>query len=135
MGSSPLRAVVSRERLRAQGELDELEREEFFRLKKVQNKKKRDDGARVKAAMEKARLRITVPCAPMLGKRALSHSYIMHHSRNLCCQLVSTREHRLTQIHACHILVVVTVQEDAEDAQINQRMAHLNGHEDSDIIF
>jgi len=27
------------------------------------------------------------------------------------------------------------VQEDAEDAKINQRMAHLNGHEDSDIIF
>ena len=39
-----------------QGELDELEREEFFRLKKVQNKKKRDDGARVKAAMDKARI-------------------------------------------------------------------------------
>ena len=35
------------------GELDELEREEFFRLKKVQNKKKRDDGARARAATDK----------------------------------------------------------------------------------
>ncbi len=42
----------------AQGELDELEREEFFRLKKVQNKKKRDDGARAKAATDK----VTLPC-------------------------------------------------------------------------
>ena len=30
----------------SQGELDELEREEFFRLKKVQGKKQRDDAVR-----------------------------------------------------------------------------------------
>ena len=34
-----------------QGELDELEREEFFRLKKVQKKKKRDEELRLEAAM------------------------------------------------------------------------------------
>ena len=38
-----------------QGELDELEREEFFRLKKVQNKKKRDENLRQDAALAKAR--------------------------------------------------------------------------------
>ena len=32
-----------------QGELDELEREEFFRLKKVQKKKKKDEEARITA--------------------------------------------------------------------------------------
>ena len=40
----------------AQGELDELEREEFFRLKKVQNKKKRDDQVRQKAVLAKVRV-------------------------------------------------------------------------------
>ena len=39
-----------------QGELDELEREEFFRLKKVQNKKKRDDGVRQAAVLAKVRI-------------------------------------------------------------------------------
>ena len=43
-----------------QGELDELEREEFFRLKKVQNKKKRDDAARMKAVLAKVRQDSTV---------------------------------------------------------------------------
>jgi len=38
--------------LAAQGELDELEREEFFRLKKVQDKKQRDGKLR---AQEKAK--------------------------------------------------------------------------------
>ena len=33
-----------------QGELDELEREEFFRLKKVQKKKKKDEELRMEQA-------------------------------------------------------------------------------------
>jgi hypothetical protein len=33
-----------------QGELDELEREEFFRLKKVQKKKKKDEELRMEKA-------------------------------------------------------------------------------------
>jgi hypothetical protein len=42
--------------LRLQGELDELEREEFFRLKKVQsNKKKHAEAAEALAAAEAAR--------------------------------------------------------------------------------
>lgn len=37
-----------------QGELDELEREEFFRLKKVQDKKERDQKQRKEAAAKEA---------------------------------------------------------------------------------
>lgn len=38
-----------------QGELDELEREEFFRLKKVQKKKKKDEELRLDAKAAKVR--------------------------------------------------------------------------------
>ena len=38
--------------LAVQGEMDELEREEFFRLKKVQAKKKVQQALRDKAALE-----------------------------------------------------------------------------------
>jgi len=61
----------------AQGELDELEREEFFRLKKVQNKKKRDDGARAKAATDKVTLCIqTLPLPPL--PQDISTSFHVH---------------------------------------------------------
>ena len=67
-----------------QGELDELEREEFFRLKKVQNKKKRDDGARVKAAMDKARI------------SSLTGSALRHVARQRVGQCIALCRVRLT---------------------------------------
>ena len=54
-GCGEYSVVANRNRL-LQGELDELEREEFFRLKKVQNKKKRDDGVRQAAVLAKVRI-------------------------------------------------------------------------------
>lgn len=39
-----------------QGELDELEREEFFRLKKVQKKKKKDEEMRAESKAAQVRI-------------------------------------------------------------------------------
>jgi len=46
-----------------QGELDELEREEFFRLKKVQKKKKKDEEARLDAKIAAVSLLFGQSCA------------------------------------------------------------------------
>lgn len=54
-----------------QGELDELEREEFFRLKKVQDKKERD---LTKKKAEKAELAAAKAAAGATGPAAPSYS-------------------------------------------------------------
>ena len=52
------------------GELDELEREEFFRLKKVQAKKKRD--AAVKAAAQRQEVAATQRTGGGVGEKSMS---------------------------------------------------------------
>lgn len=70
-----------------QGELDELEREEFFRLKKVQAKKKRD-------AADKDQAVLQVCCK--LFAAACSHLWVMldchSHSLVQCCAIHLPKE-------------------------------------------
>lgn len=56
----------------AQGELDELEREEFFRLKKVQDKKERDQKLRKEAAAKEAASKKASYTASGSGPEAVS---------------------------------------------------------------